>query len=185
MRRFVSWAGVVGLVGLAACDVPLAPKWTVDITFPVDFPAVAVADYAVAGQIPSGSISFNGPVTTQDVQGATDQVLSEDLKSLHAEIVLVNDVQISGQIVISVASASGNLFSTYPGLALTDTITVRPTAGDTSYVTADLGLFQNAQTLYFQTKGTIASTSPSGTSVGPTDSLQVRMNLFATVQLSK
>lgn len=185
MRRLALGTTIVGLVALVACDVPLAPKWNVDLFFPVDYPPVVLSDYAVGGQIPPGSVSFTTPYTTQNVQGATGQVLSEDLQAMSAEIILTNTLQVSGRLVVSIATTPGNLFSTTPGLALTDTITVPAAGTDTSHVAADLNLFRNAQTLYFQTKGTVASTSPSGTTVGPNDQVKIGINLFATVRLSK
>lgn len=189
MRRLALSASALTLLGIAACHVPMAPKWNADLFFPINYPDVALANFVPGGTVPPIAVAFNTPVQNQTVQGATQQVLtSQDLKSLSADIIIANSVNINGQIVMSVASNPAFLCggsSANPSQSLTVPINLTQTAGDTTHVVADLSVFQNASVLYYQTCASLQSPSAGGTTITAADSLSLAVNLFATVQVSR
>ena len=205
-----------GLAFVAACtDVPLAPKWSADFFLPIQFADVQLGGaggVAPGGVIPSGiAVTSTSPVSTQKVDGATKQILDENVNAITADVVLATSVDLTGYVIISVAPDSNNLFSKNATLALTDSIPIRKTAGDTSHVTANVSLFQTqsqntgvctincgtntntssnnpnaVNTLYTRSKTSVACKSGSTCSgLTATDKLQLGVNLTVNLAVSK
>lgn len=217
-RRFLLLPALgAGLAFVAACtDVPLAPKWSADFFLPIQFADVTLGGPTgvaapTGGTIPSGiAVTSTSPVSSQKVDGATKQILDESVNSITADVVLATNVDLVGYVIISVAPDSNNLFSTNASLALTDSIVIRKTAGDTSHVSANVSLFQTqsqntgtctincgtnnnsssnpnaVNTLYTRSKTSVACKAGS-TCNGLTanDKLQLGVNLTVNVAVNK
>jgi hypothetical protein len=185
VRCAASWAASLILLGIAACQVPGAPKWNVDVYFPIKYPYVPWSQYAPGGFIPTTTVSFQTPPDSQMVSSATQQVLSQDIDTLKADVILVNSANATGTITISIAAAQANLFSANPSLAVTATLPIRVTAGDTAHYTVSTTLFQQAQKLFTETKATVKSGGATPTPVSAKDSLGISVDLTANVKFSK
>lgn len=212
MRRrwAVPFALASGLAALAACDTgSLGPKWSANFYFPIQFADVQLGGaggVAPGGTIPSGfPVTSTSPVSKQTVDGATKQILDEDVNSITADIIFATSADLTGYVIISVAPDSNNLFSKNATLALTDSFPIRLTAGDTSHVNANVGVFQSssqtnnnfnnntggnssgasaANTLYTRSKTSVACRT--GTcNVTASDHLQLGINLTVNVAVSK
>ena len=134
--------------------------------------------------IPPSNVSFTTAMDSDVVSSGTRQILDEDIDSLKADVIFSTQTNIAGTLDVSIAPAKANLFSVNPALALTVTIPLRVTAGDTSHVTVNIGLFKQANVLYTQSRATVRSNSGFLT-VGPSDKLTLRVDLTANVKLSK
>jgi hypothetical protein len=206
---------VVGLAALAGCqDVPLAPKWNADFFLPIQFADVILGGpngVAPGGIIPPANVTNTSTIGTQDVSGATKQVLDEDVNSINADVVFATTADLTGTIQISVSPNQADLFSADPTKALTTTITIRKTDGDTSHVSANVNVFRSSSqnsgagnntgnsgsgsntgnsggnannVLYSQSKTTVACRSGL-CPVSATDKLQLGVNLVVNVAVSK
>lgn len=174
------WPLLLGAFLLGACDITDPPDWNADYLFPLDFPAVDLA--GAGGTIPVDSVSFTTPVVTQDTDGLVDRILqSEDLVALRAEIILTTNLDVTGSVELSIATAQGNLFS--PTQSLTTTVDVNLGA-DTSFVTVPLSVFQGADILYFQSNVVLAG-SGGNITVPPGAQIGLRVNFIGTVRVSK
>jgi hypothetical protein len=178
----------IGLAAVAACkDVPLAPKWNADLFFPIQFADVALGGtggVAPGGIIPPVSVSDTSSIDSQDISGATKQILDEDVNSIKADVIFSNTVNLTGSIVISVSPNQFDLFSSDPSRALTVTIPVHQTAGDTLHTTANVNVFKNQNVLYSQSRTTVAC-GAGLCAVTSNDKLQIGVNLTANVAISQ
>jgi len=201
------------LAALAACeDVPLAPTWNSDFYLPIQFADVTLGPSGVTkksgGLIPAIAISDTSPVGTQEVSGATKQLLDENVNSILADVIFSTSADLTGTIQISVAPNQADLFSADPTKAFTTTVTIRKTAGDTSHVTANVNVFRTSSqtnngtctincgtnnnsnsgsatnTLYTQSRTTVACKSGICV-VTDNDKLQLGINLTVNVAVSK
>ena len=178
-------AAAAFFLGLCACQVPGAPKWNVDVYFPIQYPYVPWSQYAPGGFIPTTTVNFQTPPDSQMVSSTTQQVFSQDIDTLKADVILVNSANVTGNLTISIAGSKANLFSANPSLAVTATLPVRVTPGDTSHYTVNTTLFQQAQWLYTETKASVKSGGATPTPVSAKDSLGIGVNLTANVKFSK
>ena len=179
MRRVLS---LLTLVGALACDIPGAPKWSADFLFPLDVPDISLD--SVAFVIPPFDVTWTSPVTTQDVStGLSSQILGEDITAISAEILSGTNVNVTGTITFTIATDPANLFSANPQQAVTVQFPV--TVSDTTVVNAEPALFENATTLYYQSRVTVRGASPGGTPVGPGDRVLLAANIFVTIPVSK
>ena len=205
-RRWSLLALGVALTAVAACtDVPLAPKWNADFYLPIQFADVVLGGpngVSPGGIIPPANVSSTSPVGTQDVSGATKQILDENVNSITADVVFATSADLTGTIQISVSPNQADLFSTDPTRAFTTTVNIRKTAGDTSHVTANVNVFRTsaqtctfncnnnssggnaANTLYTQSKTTVACKSGL-CAVTASDKLELGVNLTVNVAVSK
>jgi len=175
------------LLLFAACEVPLAPKWNVDLFFPIKYPDVALSQYAgPGGVIPTTTVTFTTPADSDAVSDATRQIFEEDIDSLKAEVILANSANITGSMDISIAASRFNLFSTNPALAVTVTLPIRVTAGDTVRIpNVNTTLFQQAQALFTQTRGSMRAAGGAPIFVTANDKLSLGVDLTANVKFSK
>jgi hypothetical protein len=178
MSRVLVRAGLPALVALAACDLS-APVWSADFVFPVDFPDVELADYAIFGQIPDGDLPFFTAPEQQDISGLLEEFLSDDLTGLTAEVITETNVAVTATMTISIAADPADLFA--PGRSITTTLTT--TQGvDTTMVVADADILRDAIALYYRIQGTLRG-GPGGTPVGAGDRIAVRVNLLTTYRV--
>jgi hypothetical protein len=172
-------------LAMAGCSVPLAPKWNVDVFFPIRYPDVQLSQYAgPGGVIPPVTITFTTPADSDNVSDATRQVFDQDIDTLKAKVILVNTADLTGSLTVSIAAVKSNLFSANPNLAVTVTMPLRVTAGDTIPVTVNTTLFKSAQKLYTQTSGSMRASNTSIV-VTPSDKLQLGVDLTANIKFSK
>jgi hypothetical protein len=168
-----------------ACSLPLAPRWNVDVFFPIKYPDVQLSQYAgPGGVIPNVNTNFTTPADSSPVSAATRQVFDQDIDTLKAAVIFANTANLTGSMDISIAALKANLFSANPAQAVTVTIPIRVTTGDTARVTVNTTLFKNAQTLYTQTRGTMRAAS-GPIVVTPSDKLTLGVDLTANVKFSK
>ena len=185
----------LGAAAVAACSIPFGPQLNSDFFFPIQFADVVLGGnggVAPGGIIPPASVTSTSTVSTQQVTGATKQILDESVNSIKADIIFATSADLTGSIQISVAPNQANLFSSNPALALTTTIQIRKTAGDTSHVSTNVSVFQtssqsfgssggsSANVLYSQSKTTVACRSGL-CPVSATDKLQLGINLTVNV----
>jgi len=178
-------AVLVAALALAACEVPFAPKWNVDVLFPLQYPDVVLQSQVPGGLLPTTNVSFTAPVDSQDVSDALEQIREQEIDTLRAAVILVNAAPITGTIEISLASQRAALFSGNGPTAVTVSLPIRVTAGDTARVTIDPGVLQNASRLYFQTRGTMRSNTGAILVLTPADRFSLGVNLTANVKFSK
>lgn len=175
------WPLLLGAFVLAACDITNPPDWNAEYVFPLDFPAVDLSGIP-GGTIPIDSVTFTTPVVSQDTDGLVDRILqSEDLAALRAEVVLSTTLDVTGSVELSIATAPGNLFN--PTQSLTTTIAVRQ-GTDTSFVPVVVGVFQGAETLYFQSNVVLAG-SGGTIAVPPGSQVRLGVNFIGTIRVSK
>jgi hypothetical protein len=178
MRR--TWPLLLGVLLVGACDITNPPDWTADYLFPLDFPPVDLSGIP-GGVIPLDTISFTTPVDSQDTEGLVGRILqSDDLVGLRAEVVLSTNLDVTGDLIVSVAPARSGLFD--PAGSLTATIDIGPDV-DTAFVPVDLDVFKGAPKLYFQANVLVAGrdgviTVPQGAQIG------LRLNFIGTVLVS-
>jgi hypothetical protein len=169
-----------------ACEIPFAPKWNVDLFFPVKYPDVQLTQYAgPGGVIPPVNVTFTAPADSDDVSDATREIFDKDIDSLKAEVVFANTTNIAGNLDISIAANRAFLFSTNAAQAVTVSIPIRVTSGDTTRVQVNTSLFKSAQRLYTQTRGTMRSNTGAILVVGATDKLSLAVDLTASIKVSK
>jgi len=185
MRIRTAAASFAALLSLSACeDIPFAPKWNIDLLFPLQYPDVVLQDQVPGGLLPPTDVNFTAPVDSQDVEDALEEIREQDIDTLRAAVILVNSADIEGTLNISVASVRSALFTGNGPTVVTVSMPIRVTAGDTVRVTISPSLLQNASRLYFQTGGTMRSRA--GVIVlGPTDRFSIGVNLTANVKFSQ
>jgi hypothetical protein len=179
MRTLVR-AGLLLLPLLAACDLS-APVWSADFFFPLDFPDLELADYAVGGVIPGVDVPFTTPVESQDITGLPETLLGDDLNALAVEVITTTTLNVTGTVELSISKEPAGLFQ--PGQAAVITIPVAR-GTDTTLTSMDPDVFRNAIALYFQTRGTVRGAA-GGTPVGPTDEVGFTVNLLVNYQVAK
>lgn len=173
------WPLILGLAVLGACKTPEAPTWTADYLFPLDFPGIDLSGVP-GGIIPVTPISFTTPVEVQNATGLVGEILAnDDLEALRAEIIVLNTLDITGTLDLSIAPAPGALFD--PAQSLTANLSVQQGV-DTSFVSVVLAPFRDAATLYFQSTVNVAGAS-GGVPVGPGDMIDIRVNFIGTVRV--
>jgi hypothetical protein len=127
-------------------------------------------------------LTFDTPVETQDVTGLVEQILTDEaLNALSAEVVTGATVDVTGSIVVSIATNPANLFSTTN--SVTVTVPFSQTA-DTTTAPINVDLLRTGGTLYFQSRVTVSG-GASGTPVGSGSEIGIGLNLFANVQVSQ
>jgi hypothetical protein len=179
MRTLVR-AGLIPVFLLAACDLS-APVWNADYLFPIDFPDIELADYALVGEIPDVDLPFTTPVETQDITGFIETLLGDDLNSLDAEVITSTTVNVTGSIEVSIAQSPTDLFQSGRSII----ITIPIAAGtDTTSASVNVDVVRNAAALYYQSRGTLRG-QPGGTPVGPTDEIGIDVNLLVNYQVTK
>ena len=175
------WPLLLGLAVLGACDVPGAPAWTADYVFPLDYPSVDLSGVP-GGVIPGAAITFDTPVETQDVTGLVEQILTDEhLNALSVEVVTDATVDVTGSVVVSIATNPASLFSTTNSVMVTVPF---GQAADTTTAPINVDLLRTGETLYYQSRVTIAGAS-GGTPVGAGSEIRIGLNLFANVQVSQ
>lgn len=181
MHRTLVRLGLLALPALAACDLS-APVWDADYFFPVDYPDIQLADYAVAGQIPDADVPFTAPLTPQqqDITGLLEEFLSDRLNTLTVEIITETTTDVTAAATVSIAPTPTGLF--LPGQSATVDLAVSPGV-DTAVVQVDPELLRDAIALYFQTQGTLRG-APGGTPVTAADRIRVNVNLLVNFQVS-
>jgi hypothetical protein len=185
MKTRIAAAPLAALLALAACEVPLAPKWNIDVLFPLQYPDVILQNQVPGGLLPPTNVSFTAPVDSQDVVDALEEIQSQEIDTLRAAVILVNSGQITGTLEISVASVRAALFTGNGPTVATVSLPIRVTTGDTARVSINPGLLQNASRLYFQTRGTMRSNTGGVIALGPADRFSIGVNLTANVKFSK
>ena len=180
------WLPLVAVFAVA-CD-SFGPTWTVDLFVPIRYPDVQLADYAVGGVIPAVDLPFTSPQDFQDLDGLIDQVISEDLVAVQAEVLFANSSAVTGSIEISVAPNPANLFTATGTQAFTVTVPVQASSGDTITATINPAMLRTATgdavpRLYYQTRGTLRGAG-GGTPVGAGDALSLGINLILTVTVN-
>jgi hypothetical protein len=174
----------LALAAATACDgLPYAPKWNVDVFFPIKYPDVQLSQ--VSGIVPPFSVTFTTPADSQNVSDATREILQKDLDTLKAEVVFSTTTNITGTLNISISPNRAFLFSTNPAQAVTIAVPVRVTPGDTTRLLINTGLLKNAQKIYTQSSGNIRSNSATTITMGPNDKLSVGVDLTANIKMSK
>ncbi len=172
----------------AACEIPLAPKWNIDVFFPLKYPDVQLSQYAgPGGVIPTTPTAFTTPADSDDVADATAQVLDQDIASIKADLIFINQTNVLGNLRISLAPNRLALNSTNPAQAVTVTIPlhITPATGDTIHVNVNPDLFANANKIYTQSSGDMRSGTGGLLIVGPTDRFRISVDLTANVPFSK
>lgn len=182
-RRRSIWILAGGLFALVACEVPYAPKWNADLFFPVRFPDVAIDQFGPV--VPPTNTAFTAPLDSQVVSSGTREIFDQRIDTLKAEILFSTQTNIVGTLDISVTPVRADLFSTNPGLAVTVTVPIRVTAGDTTRVTVNTNLFRTATVLYLQSRGTMRSNTGNVLPVTSVDKLVVGLDLTASVKVSQ
>src|SRR5260221_3293852 len=105
MRRRLSLLLGLGvcLTALAACtNIPLAPTWNADFYLPIQFADVTLGGaggVAPGGIIPPANVTSTSPADSQEIGGATQQILDENRNSLKADIILANPADLNGHIL--------------------------------------------------------------------------------------
>ena len=174
------WPLLLGLAVLGACHVPGAPAWTADYVFPLDYPSVDLSGVP-GGVIPGTAITFDTPVETQDVQGLVEQILTDEhLNTLSAEVVTAATVDVTGSVVVSIAQDPASLFGTN---SVVVTVPFSQVV-DTTTAPINVDLLRTGETLYFQSRVTIAGAA-GGTPVSAGSEVGILLNLFANVQVSQ
>lgn len=181
MPRTLVRLGLLALPVMAACDLS-APVWDADYFFPVDYPDVQLADYAVAGEIPEADVAFTAPLTPQqqDITGLLEELLSDRLNALTVEIVTQTATNVTAAVTVSLAASPADLF--LPGQSATVDLTVSP-GTDTTVVNVNPDLLRDAIALYYQTQGTVRG-APGGTPVTSADRIRIDVNLIVNFQVS-
>jgi hypothetical protein len=167
------------LPALTACDLS-APVWNAEFVFPVDYPDVELADYAVGGEIPDVDLAFTSPLVQQDITGLLEELLSDDLVGLTVEVVTEATVDVTASLTLTIAT-SDTAGSAASAIAL------QISAGlgvDTTALLVDPEALRNAIALYYQTEGTVRG-APGGTPVAAGDRITVDVNLLATYRVSR
>jgi hypothetical protein len=177
--RLAARTGLLALL-LAACDIS-APVWDADYFFPLDFPDLELADYAVGGVIPDADVPFTTPVQSQDITGLPETLLGDDLNALTVEIIASTTVDVTGTIELSIAQSPDNLFQ--DGLSAIVAVPV-PAGTDTTAVAVDPAVVRNAIALYYQVRGTVRGAA-GGTTVGPDDEVGINVNLLVNFQVAR
>jgi hypothetical protein len=176
--------GLLALPALVACDLS-APTWETELFFPVDYPDVQLADYAVLGQIPDVDLAFSSPVEQQDITGLLEELLSDDLTGLTLEIITESSAEVTASMTITIATSDSAAQGGGP-TSSSQAVLVQLTATqgvDTTVVTADSELLRDAVALYYQTQGSLRG-RPGGTPVTATDRIRVDVNLLARYRIS-
>jgi hypothetical protein len=182
MRMRHAALGVAALL-ITACEVPLAPKWNVDVFFPIKYPDVQLSQYG--STIPPFDVTFTFPVDSDAVSDATRQIFDEQIDTLKADVILANSTNIVGTLTVSIAASQANLFSTNSALAVTVNKNILVTAGDTTRQVVNTDLFKNATKLYTRTRITMRSATGAPLVVTANDKVTLGVDLTANVKLSK
>ena len=173
-----------GLLSVAGCEAgPLSPEWDIEVFFPLRFPDVLLQDHAPGNLLPPVDVSFTAAVESEDISDATAEILDQDIDQIRAQFIFATPTNIRGSLDLSFAPVQGDLFSTDPNRAVTLTIPLRQTTGDTTEVTVATSLLTQANVIFLQSRGTVRSGTGSILTIGPNDVLQLRVNLTATVPL--
>jgi hypothetical protein len=174
----------VALLTFGACEIPNAPKWNIDVFFPIRYPDVQLSQYGAA--IPPFDVTYTFPVDSQNVSNATRQIFDEEIDSLKADVILANTTNIAGTLTVSIAASRSNLFSSNATLAVTVPILLKVTAGDTTRIPAiNTTLFRQATKIYTQTRVTMRSATGAPLGLTANDKLSIGVDLTANVKMSK
>ena len=174
----------IALLTTGACDIPYAPKWNVDVFFPIRYPDVQLAQYG--SFVPNFNVTYTTPVDSQNVSDATRQIFDEEIDTLKADVIFANTTNITGTLDISIAAVRSNLFSTNSALAVTVTVPIRITPGDTTRLSpVNTNLFKQATRLYTQSRATMRSATGTPLALTANDRLSVGIDLTASVKMSK
>ncbi len=178
----------VTLFSLGACEVPGAPKWDIDLYFPIKYPDIPLSTFAVGGTILPGNIAFTTPVDSSDISDATLEILDQELTALTAEVIFSNQTNVAGNLEISMSPNRAFLFSSNPAQAVTFNINplhITPAAGDTTRITVLRTLFNNASKIYTQSRGNIRSGTGAPLPVSASNRFTLGVDLTATIPFSK
>lgn len=187
-RRPVRTGLLALLPALVGCDLS-APVWNADFVFPVDYPDVELADYAVGGEIPDADLTFTSPLVEQDITGLLEEMLSDKLVALTVEVITQTSVDVSASLTLNIAASDTALppISASGAGATASSISMNITAGlgvDTTSVEVDPASLRDAVALYYRTAGSVRG-APGGTPVAAGDRIKVDVNLLATYQISR
>ena len=174
------WPLLLGLVAaLAGCGTPGAPSWTADYFFPLDFPSVDLSGLP-GGIIPVDTVDVPPSGGSQPVTGIVAEILqNEDLIALRAEFVVSTNLNVTGDVDLSIATSSADLFD--PTRSLTVSVDVRNGA-DTVTVSVPLSLFRDADDLFFEADMLLAG--QGGDIVVPADArIEVRASFIGTLRV--
>ena len=184
-KTWVSFAAI-GLVAAVACDGgPLAPKWDIQVFFPLRFPDVDLQNHAPGGLLPPFDVAFTDSIASKPISNATEEILSQDIKEIEAHFIFATTSQIAGSLDLTFAPVATDLFSADPDRAVTLTIPMRQTLGDTPVVSVPPALLTQATTVFLQSRGTLRSATGAILTLGPGDIIQLRVNLIARLPLVK
>ena len=100
----IKHAALFAVASILACSVPLAPRWNVDVFFPIKYPDVQLANYAPGGIIPTTNTNFTTPADSSAVSDATRQVFDQDIDTLKAAVIFSNSANLTGSMDISIAA---------------------------------------------------------------------------------
>lgn len=177
----ITWLLLSGAIALGGCDIGGPPAWTADYLVPLNFPSVDLTGVP-GGVIPIDTVAVPTDVESQDMEGLVGSLVqSEDLVGLTAEVIVTTNLDVVGDLFVSVAPSEGSLFD--PAQSLTAALDVRQ-GTDTTIVPVDLRLFQTADALYYQANLLVAGrtgniTVPAGARI------EIRINFIGTVQVSE
>ena len=183
MRLRNAALGVAAAILVCGCDNLSAPRWNVDVFFPIRYPDVQLNQYGPA--VPPSNVTFTSPVDSQTVAGATKEVLDRDIDTLRAAVVLATSTNITGTLDLTITNNKAFLFSTVPTQAATFTVPIRVTAGDTTRFTVNTVLFRTAQKLYTQSRATMRSSTGGLVPLSSADKLSVAVNFTASMRVSQ
>lgn len=178
MIRVARRLGLLALPALVACDLS-APFWNADFFFPVNYPDVQLEDFSVGGEIPPIDRAFTTPPERQDITGLLQELLSDEVNTLTAEIITQSDVDITATMTLSIATSALALLD--PAQSITIQISASQ-AVDTALVEVNPDLLRGAVALYYQTDGTVRGAT-GGTNVGPGDVILIDVNLLANYRV--
>jgi hypothetical protein len=180
----------------SACqDVPLLPKWNADWNVPLPSQSISLAAaFSPLTTIPANTpanVAFGAQAIALD--GAIGQLLRQPLSNASLIIVLSKSIPLDGADTVFVAQSPAELTAPTASTIVIPLSLVAANAKDSvqspALTPANLTMLQNVAiagtTLQVQMRGRVVYPGPGNRTITSTDSIGVKLQMLATVAVSR
>ena len=170
-----------------ACDVPLLPQWDTDWNVPLPSQSIPLPPVPIPNNT---SIQDSFPTQQQDLDASIGELLKNaaDNGSVIITLTKRQSLALSGNDTLLISTSAAGLNTPGAGRIVVPIAFVAADSSVTDSVPVSLTVIRSAAdaggTLFIRRQGRLSNTSGGTVTPGPSETIQVRLALLATIHTS-
>lgn len=182
-----AWAAACVICVTTACDVPLLPQWDTDWNVPLPSQSIPLPPVPIPNNT---SIQDSFPTQQQDLDESIGELLKNaaDNGSVIVTLTKRQTLALNGNDTLLISTTAAGLNTPGAGRIVVPITFAAADASVTDTVPVNLAVIRTAAdaggTLFIRMQGRLSNTSGAIVTPGPSETIQVRLALLATIHSS-